>query len=31
MLMWHKKGPIIKNVTEPFLYKWKSGMKKDKL
>ena len=29
MIKWHKKGQLIKKVTEPFLYKWYSGIKTD--
>ncbi len=29
MIRWHEKGQLIKKVTEPFLYKWWSGIKTD--
>ena len=28
-MKWQKKGPLIKKVTEPFLNKCQSGLKKD--
>ena len=29
MIKWHKKGQLIKKVTEHFLYKWYCCIKKD--